>query len=85
MTGPTIPEKSTATGLGLYEATVGKIATIDIVSWDNAWNPLDNVNDVYELYLKGPGSSSAGDIHFYSTYVGSIGWFQAVYIPIRSG
>lgn len=32
LTGPTIPSKSTATGLGLYEATVGKVSEIDIVS-----------------------------------------------------
>lgn len=72
-TGPTIPEKSTATGLGLYEATVGKISYIDLVSRDNARQPLDNVNDVYSLYLQGPGSSNTGDIHFYSVYQGPVG------------
>jgi|JI61114C2RNA_FD_contig_61_2887094_length_1373_multi_2_in_0_out_0_1 hypothetical protein len=75
----------TATGPGLFTAIVGKLTHIDLQSRDNAANPLDNPSDVYELYLKGPGVSSTGDLHFYSSYVGPTGISIAYYTPIISG
>jgi hypothetical protein len=83
--GPSIPSMCTATGQGLFYATVGKLATINLVSRDNAGNPLDNVQDVYQLYLTGPGATITGDLHFSSSYVGSVGNFIAYYTPIVSG
>lgn len=63
----------TASGPGLYEATVGKLTYIDLISRDNAGNPLDNPSDVYELYLQGPDILNTGDISFKSVYVGPVG------------
>ena len=83
--GPSIPNKSTASGDGLSKATVGILAKIDIVSRDFASAPLDNQNDNYELYLSNTDGTTTGNQYFTASYVGAIGRYQAPYFPIRPG
>ena len=83
--GPSIPSKSTASGDGLSQATVGMLAVIDIVSRDFVSTPLDNQNDNYELFLSNTDGTGNGNMYFTSTYVGATGRYQASYIPIQSG
>lgn len=49
--GPSIPNQCTASGPGLFSATVGKLTHVDLVSRDNAGSPLDNPTDVFEFFL----------------------------------
>lgn len=84
-TGPSISNKCTASGDGLEFATVGKLASIDIISRDYASTPLDNMNDNYELYLSNNDGSSIGNLYFTASYVGSVGLYGASYIPLKPG
>ena len=83
--GPTLASKSTATGKGLSQATVGKLAEIDLVSRNFASAPLDNQNDNYEITLVNDDGSNNGNIAFTATYVGAVGKYKATYVPTKAG
>lgn len=78
--GPSSADQSTAVGDGLSKAIAGKLSTIFIQSRNSIGDIIDNTNDNYQLYFKGPNGLTTGEFYAYGVYQ-SNGLYKSQYVP----
>jgi len=78
--GPSIASTTEAYGLGLTNATTGKLSYINIQSKNEIGEPIDNAGDFYRLQFDGPDGTATGSFFVTAVYV-SNGNYLAQYVP----